>query len=241
MSPARRAVLEQPLREAWAPVVGINVYDVPDAEWERHQQLVRELGPSPAAWPRRGRIHLLAAWRGDGVRHVVWVNWFPEAAAFLGGEATHDEQAALDEWLSLIRGRTWHVAQDFTAEVAPTSENQNRACVERHVQAVNAADAHAFVDCMTDDVRIHWPRSGREINGKTAVAEWIGAIFNAFDHLSNEIVDVCASGQTVVLEIIARGTQVRELEGTAAGRVLDTSELFVYRFRDGKICEARCY
>src|SRR5436190_17849852 len=111
MAPERRAVLEQLLREAWAPVVGINLYDVPEDKWERHTELVRLLGPSAAAWPQRGRIHVLAAWRGEGVRHVLWVNWFPSASAFLGGAATAEEQALLDEWLGLIQQRTWHVGE----------------------------------------------------------------------------------------------------------------------------------
>ena len=205
MSPARRAVLERPLREAWAPVVGINLYDVSDSDWERHTALVRQLGPSPAAWPRRGRIHVLAAWRGAGIRHVLWVNWFPDAAAFLGGNATADEQALLDEWLALIRDRSWSVGQDFTAEVTASPEDRNRACVERHVQAVNDADVASFADCMTDDVLIRWPRTGREIRGKAAAAAWIGDIFAAFNGLTNEIVALSANGQTVFLEPARRG------------------------------------
>jgi hypothetical protein len=121
MAAERRMVLEQPLRDGWAPVVGINLYEVPDDQWQHHVELVRRLGPSPAAWLESGaRIQLLAAWRGQGVRHVLWVNWFPAADVFLGPPPTPDEQAVLDEWLSVIRHRTWHVGEDFTHPVENT-------------------------------------------------------------------------------------------------------------------------
>src|ERR1051326_46132 len=119
MNAQGRAVLEQPRRESWAPVVGINLYDVAEQDWQRHLDLVRQLGPSPLAWVERGaRVHLLAAWRGAGVRHVVWINWFPAANLFLGADATPQEQAQLAEWLAMIGDRTWHVAEDFTHLVA---------------------------------------------------------------------------------------------------------------------------
>jgi hypothetical protein len=119
MPPARRAALDAPLRGGWAPVVGINLYEVPEENWERHQELVRLLDAAAATQVRQGaRIHLLAAWPGDGVRHVLWVNWFPRAEFFLMGGATAEEQALLEEWLGLIRNRIWHVGEDLTSQVA---------------------------------------------------------------------------------------------------------------------------
>ena len=120
-------------------------------------------------------------------------------------------------------------------------EDQNRACVERHVRALNDGDVDGFLDCLTDDVVVHWPRSGRAHNGKGAVRKWIDDIFSAYEQLTNEIVGIYPSGSTVVLEVVARGTQVRDLNGIPAGRVLDNPELYVYHFRDGRIREARCY
>jgi hypothetical protein len=118
MPARRRAVLEAPLRGGWASVVGINLYDVPEENWERHQELVRLLDAAPASWVKEGAcIHLLAAWPGEGVRHVLWVNWFPRADFFLKESGAPEELALLDEWLGLIRDRVWHIGQDLTAEV----------------------------------------------------------------------------------------------------------------------------
>jgi ketosteroid isomerase-like protein len=99
----------------------------------------------------------------------------------------------------------------------------------------------AFADSYTDDVVIRWMKTGRTATGRQAAADWIAEAFGAFDRLSNDIVGVYPSGSTVVLEVIARGTQVRAMRGIPAGRVLNNPEAYVYHFRDGKICEARCY
>ena len=123
MDTLRAAVLRTPLREAWAPVVGLNLYEVANHDWQRHQELVKKLKAAPQSWVDAGaRIHLLARWRDEespGVHQVIWVNWFPSAEAFLGDEATDAERRDLEEWFSLIRNRRWFVAEDVTGVVDP--------------------------------------------------------------------------------------------------------------------------
>ena len=123
MDVQRAQVLDRPLREGWAPVVGVNLYEVADEDWERHQELVNKLKAAPQSWVDEGaRIRLLARWRAEdspGIHQVIWVNWFPSAYAFLGPEATDSERHDLEEWLSIIRNRQWFVAEEVTAAVDP--------------------------------------------------------------------------------------------------------------------------
>ena len=121
MDAVHAAVLGTPLREGWAPVVGLNLYEVADRDWQRHQELVEKLKAAPQSWVDAGaRIHRLARWRDEespGAHQVVWVNWFPSAEAFLGDEATDTERRDLEEWFSIIRNRRWVVAEDVTGVV----------------------------------------------------------------------------------------------------------------------------
>lgn len=121
------------------------------------------------------------------------------------------------------------------------SEEENRAVIERLVQALNDGDASAFADCYAEDTVIRWMASGRRATGRDAAYRWLADALAAFADLSNEIVGIYPSGETVVLEVIARGRQVKEFRGTPPGRELNKAELYVYHFRDGKIREVRCY
>jgi len=254
MPPDRRAVLEQALREGWSPVVGINLYEVAEQDWQQHLELVRQLGPAPRSWLDSGaRIHLLAAWRGPDSRHVLWVNWFPTADTYLAGAATPDEEELLNSWRSLIHNREWHVGEDLTQSVTSGqagaaeatresgADSLNRATVERLVQALNNGDARGFADCFTEDAVVRWMRSDRVLEGRPAVTGWIDEAVTVFDQLSNEIVGIYSDGQRVVLEVVAHGTQIRASRGAPAGRILNQHEVYVYEFRDGRISEARCY
>ena len=123
MDALHAAVLSRPLREGWAPAVGLNLYEVADEDWPRHQELVEKLKAAPQTWVDRGaRIQLLARWRDDdspGFQQVIWVNWFPTIEAFLGESATDSERDDLNEWYSIITNRRWYVGEDVTAEVDP--------------------------------------------------------------------------------------------------------------------------
>ena len=123
MDALHAAVLGRPLREAWAPVVGLNLYEVSNDDWPRHQELIERLKAAPQSWVDAGaRIHLVAHWRDEdspAVHQVIWVNWFPSAESFLGDAATDAERRDLEEWFSIIRNRRWLVAEDVTGAVDP--------------------------------------------------------------------------------------------------------------------------
>jgi uncharacterized protein (TIGR02246 family) len=120
-------------------------------------------------------------------------------------------------------------------------ESRNRAVVERLVQALNDGDAQAFADCYTEDVVIRWMPSGRHTTGRDAAHQWLAEAFEVYEDLSNEIVGIYPSGDTVSLEVIARGMQVKESRGNPPGRVLNQPELYIYHFRDGLIDQVRRY
>ena len=48
-------------------------------------------------------------------------------------------------------------------------------------------------------------------------------------------------GETIALEVIARGTATRPFAGREVGEPLDAHEVYIYTFRDGKIADVRAY
>jgi ketosteroid isomerase-like protein len=125
--------------------------------------------------------------------------------------------------------------------MSDTQQSRNRVVVERLVQALNDRDARAFADCHTEDVVIRWMASGRQVTGREAAYQWLADAFEVFEGLSNEIVGIHPSGETVALEVIARGRRVKEFRGTPPGGELNQAELYIYHFRDGLIDQVKRY
>ena len=117
----------------------------------------------------------------------------------------------------------------------------NRSVVADMVAALNEADVDRFVSHYAGDVTVQMMASGRSIQGGEAVRRWIEDAFEGLDGFSNDVIGIYGVGDTIALEVIARGVANREFAGRAAGEPLDANELYVYELTNGKISGARVY
>ncbi len=109
------------------------------------------------------------------------------------------------------------------------------------VDALNQSDIKRFVSYYTDDVQVEIIRFGRRLRGAHAVGKWIEDAFDALDGFSNDVIGIYGTGETIALEVIARGTATRPFAGREVGEPLDAPEVYIYTFRKGKIAEVRAY
>lgn len=123
----------------------------------------------------------------------------------------------------------------------PGRDSGNRAVVAAMVDALNQSDIKRFVSYYTDDVQVEIIRFGRRLRGAHAVGKWIEDAFDALDGFSNDVVGIYGTGETIALEVIARGTATRPFAGREVGEPLDAPEVYIYTFREGKIAEVRAY
>ena len=117
----------------------------------------------------------------------------------------------------------------------------NRTIVAHMVDALNEADIDRFVSYYADDVSVEMMGRGRRMEGAQAVREWIEDAFDALDGFSNDVVGIYGDGDTLALEVIARGTANREFAGRAVGAPLDAHEVYIYSLSGGRIDGVRVY
>ena len=117
----------------------------------------------------------------------------------------------------------------------------SRGVVAAMVGALNEPDIDRFVSYYADDVTVELMTNGRRMEGADAVRDWIVDAFDGLDGFSNDVLGIYGDGDTVALEVIARGIANRELAGRAPGEALDAHEVYVYTISDGKIHGVRGY
>ena len=121
------------------------------------------------------------------------------------------------------------------------SEEANKKAVLALVDALHRRDAEAWVAAYTEDATVRWMMTGRVIQGREAVRQWLADIDAIFGNLEDEILGIYADGDTVVLELVAHSTLAVDYKDKTAGTRLNAPEVFIYRLVDGKVAEQRCY
>jgi steroid delta-isomerase-like uncharacterized protein len=117
----------------------------------------------------------------------------------------------------------------------------NRDIIAAMAGALNDGDIDRFVSYYADDVSVELMTSGRRMQGADGVRDWIVDAFDRLDGFSNDVLGIYGDGDTVVLEVIARGVANREIAGRAPGEALDAHEVYVYSLSEGKIHGVRGY
>jgi ketosteroid isomerase-like protein len=121
------------------------------------------------------------------------------------------------------------------------SESENAAVVRKLVQALNTWDHEAWASCFTDDVTGRGMLSGGSSSGIEARKQSLVSMQDTFEVLHDEIIGLYPSGEHVILEVEVYSKLRREYKGRPPGFEQTKNELFIYRFRDGKICESKSY
>ena len=117
----------------------------------------------------------------------------------------------------------------------------NRSVVAAMVDALNRGDVDDFVSYYADNATVEMKGRGRRMDGADAVRVWIQDAFDSLDGFSNDVVGIYGDGETIALEVIARGTANREFVGRQPGERLDAHEVYVYTLSGGKIHGVRAY
>ncbi|MGH7818453.1 MAG: nuclear transport factor 2 family protein [Candidatus Binatia bacterium] len=119
------------------------------------------------------------------------------------------------------------------------SNEQNKALVTKTWQALLGGDPEGALANFSDDVS--WWISGTldgvsgVKKGKQQVLAFLGGVAGAFPKgLKSEIQRVHADGDTVILELVNRGT-------SATGKAYENEYCFVFDLRGGKIQAIREY
>jgi ketosteroid isomerase-like protein len=121
------------------------------------------------------------------------------------------------------------------------SEADNAAVVKKLVEALNTWDLDAWMSCFTEDVTGRGMLNGATSSGIESRRQSLLNMQQTFAVLHDDIIGLYPSGDHVILEVSVYSKLAREYKGNPPGHEKTKNELFIYRFRDGKICESRSY
>lgn len=113
--------------------------------------------------------------------------------------------------------------------------------VKDMVEALNRRDLDGFMRPYAEDVVVRMMGRGESFRGRDAVRDWLAEAFDALDPFHNEVIGIYGDGATLVLEVVAKGTPVKEFMGHRPGENWEQPELYVYEFRGDRIAEVRSY
>ncbi|MGW7265911.1 ester cyclase [Streptomyces sp. NPDC054842] len=119
----------------------------------------------------------------------------------------------------------------------------NTTTLHRFHSAVNSGDPETVLKAIDEfvapDVLFHAPVPTGETGAKALKKVW-GVLLRAFPDIRVTIEETIAEGDKVVSRNTVTGTHQGEYRGLApTGRAVTYSEIFVFRFADGRIAEIR--
>lgn len=120
----------------------------------------------------------------------------------------------------------------------------NLEIARRYTEAFNQHDAGGCAAFAAEDGKFTDMVSGRDFEGPAGLREWNELMFAAYPDAHSEIVNSFASGDTVVTEVIFRGTHsgvTPTLAIPPTGKQIELQSCIVARYRDGKIVSGRQY
>jgi steroid delta-isomerase-like uncharacterized protein len=122
-----------------------------------------------------------------------------------------------------------------------TRETGHKAAFGRLHDAMNTGDvtlmAKAIDEVVAPDAVVRTPLP-IDVTGAAALKHVWSTLLRAFPDLHVEVEDLIAEGDKVVCRNTVTGTHRGEYLGLAAtGRTVSYSEIFVFRFADGRIAE----
>ena len=121
--------------------------------------------------------------------------------------------------------------------------SRRMALVEEHVRLENVHDLEGVIATFGDAARYDDEPWGAHYEGRDQVREFYGQLMAALPDLSIEIVQRHVAAETIVLEVIIRGTQLGAWRGLpATGRKLEIPLCGIYTFSpDDRLAGERIY
>jgi steroid delta-isomerase-like uncharacterized protein len=117
------------------------------------------------------------------------------------------------------------------------STDENKAVIERWIQAWNAGDLESAVGLLADDYVRH-DANLPEVVGPQAERQFIATVLAAFPDLHVRIDQLFAEDALVALRYTIEGTHRGEFLGVpATGRRVSVQSAETYRLSDGRLAE----
>ena len=114
---------------------------------------------------------------------------------------------------------------------------ENKELVRKFWEVAEKGDYDAFGDYITEDSIDHNPMPGQP-PGLEGVKYIFKSLKAAMPDFSEEIVDMVAEGDKVVVQSISRGTHQGDLMGIPpTGKKVEVDEIHIVRVKDGKMTE----
>jgi steroid delta-isomerase-like uncharacterized protein len=113
----------------------------------------------------------------------------------------------------------------------------NKELVRKFWEVAEKGDYDAFGDYITEDSVDHSPMPGQPpgLEGVKYICKMLKA---AMPDFSQEIVDMVAEGDRVVVRAVSRGTHQGEMMGLPpTGKQVQIDEIHIVRVKDGKMTE----
>jgi steroid delta-isomerase-like uncharacterized protein len=120
-------------------------------------------------------------------------------------------------------------------------EVSNKAVVQCYFEEViNKQQPHLLEEIYAEDYYFLSLESGSEGRGLKEFKEFLPYLFKAFPDIHYTIDQLVAEGDEVVAQVTVRGTHQDEYWGyPPSNNRIEVTEVFFYKFRDGKIIENR--
>ncbi len=116
------------------------------------------------------------------------------------------------------------------------TRDANKAVVLRHLEeAISKNRPELWDELMADDFTLHHPMVAP---GRDAYAHSVAVLRAGFPDLSEEVLDIVAEDDRVVVRYVERGTHTGDFMGMApTGRRYEKQGFALYRLAGGRLCE----
>ncbi len=120
------------------------------------------------------------------------------------------------------------------------TESENEKIVLKMIEAFNSQDVDAYVDYFSDDVDVWWPDGSTP--SKEELRPEFGETIEGLPDRRFDLVRVVSTDQTVIAEVVARGTHRGELFGMPpTNKTMAMPMVHIYDFEAGKVKRWRTY
>lgn len=129
-------------------------------------------------------------------------------------------------------------AQEATPAACPaTTEDENRAVVQRWYDLIDAGDVAGFADVFSPVVIQH-AADFADARGIEEIQASFGPFLAAFPDMAHDVQQVAADGDLVAARVVATGTHQGEFMGIVpTGREVTWTALAIFRIECGRIAE----
>ena len=128
--------------------------------------------------------------------------------------------------------------EDYRAKT--TLEEQNRELVRSIFEGLSMQNEATYQEFYASEYGWHFPANNPRALTREEEAEFVKLLWAAFPDIRWDIVDMLASGDTVVARFMVKGTHEGEYQGLPpTGNMFETGGVWTARIKNAKLVEVR--